>query len=78
MKQPYPSYHNREVQLHNMNLKLHEHNMLFPNQDYMPKGGYGNLIALPLQRQAVENGNSVFVDDMFNVKQVMQEGELCI
>ena len=40
---------------------------LFPNQDHMPKGGYGNLIALPLQRQAVEKGNSVFVDDSFKM-----------
>ena len=36
---------------------------LFPSQDSMPSGGFGNLIALPLQRQARENGNSVFVDD---------------
>jgi superfamily II DNA or RNA helicase len=36
---------------------------LFPSQDTMPSGGFGNLIALPLQRQARENGNSVFVDD---------------
>jgi hypothetical protein len=35
---------------------------LFPNQDTMPVGGFGNLIALPLQRRARENGNSVFVD----------------
>ena len=34
----------------------------FPNQDTMPIGGFGNLIALPLQRKARENGNSVFVD----------------
>lgn len=34
----------------------------FPNQDTMPLGGFGNLIALPLQRRARENGNSVFVD----------------
>lgn len=34
----------------------------FPNQDTMPLGGFGNLIALPLQRKAGENGNSVFVD----------------
>jgi len=34
----------------------------FPNQDTMPRGGFGNLIALPLQRKARENGNSVFVD----------------
>src|SRR5215467_6133875 len=36
---------------------------LFPSQDKMPSGGFGNLIALPLQRRARENGNSVFVDD---------------
>jgi superfamily II DNA or RNA helicase len=36
---------------------------LFPSQDTMPRGGFGNLIALPLQRLAREKGNSVFVDD---------------
>ncbi len=36
---------------------------LFPSQDTMPLGGFGNLIALPLQRRAREQGNSVFVDD---------------
>jgi superfamily II DNA or RNA helicase len=36
---------------------------LFPSQDTMPSGGFGNLIALPLQRLAREDGNSVFVDD---------------
>lgn len=35
----------------------------FPNQDTMPLGGFGNLIALPLQRRAREVGNSVFVDE---------------
>lgn len=35
---------------------------LFPNQDTMPIGGFGNLIALPLQRRARESGNSVFID----------------
>jgi len=34
----------------------------FPNQDTMPLGGFGNLIALPLQKKARELGNSVFVD----------------
>lgn len=36
---------------------------LFPSQDTLPQGGFGNLIALPLQRTARERGNSVFVDD---------------
>ena len=35
----------------------------FPSQDMMPLGGFGNLIALPLQKKARENGNSVFVDE---------------
>jgi hypothetical protein len=35
---------------------------LFPNQDTLPKGGFGNLIALPLQKQARQSGNTVFLD----------------
>lgn len=38
---------------------------LFPNQDTLPKGGFGNLIALPLQKKAREYGNSVFVNQDF-------------
>jgi len=37
----------------------------FPSQDTMPAGGFGNLIALPLQNRPRENGNSVFLDDDF-------------
>lgn len=43
-------------------LKLQSYDRLFPNQDTMPKGGFGNLIALPLQKKPRENGRSVFVD----------------
>jgi hypothetical protein len=43
-------------------LKLSSYDRLFPNQDTMPKGGFGNLIALPLQREPREQGRSVFVD----------------
>lgn len=35
---------------------------LFPSQDTIPLGGFGNLIALPLQHKARKFGNSVFVD----------------
>ena len=35
----------------------------FPSQDSLPTGGFGNLIALPLQRAARALGNSVFIDD---------------
>ena len=43
-------------------LKLESYDRLFPNQDKMPKGGFGNLIALPLQKGPREQGFSVFVD----------------
>lgn len=43
-------------------LKLESYDRLFPNQDTMPKGGFGNLIALPLQKWPRERGCSVFVD----------------
>jgi hypothetical protein len=43
-------------------LKLSSYDRLFPNQDTMPKGGFGNLIALPLQKAPRESGGSVFVD----------------
>ncbi len=43
-------------------LELTSYDRLFPNQDTMPKGGFGNLIALPLQRKPRERGFSVFVD----------------
>lgn len=48
-------------------LKFNSYDRLFPNQDTMPKGGLGNLIALPMQKKARENKNSVFVDENFKV-----------
>ena len=44
---------------------LDSYDRLFPNQDTLPQGGFGNLIALPLQKRARDQGNSVFVDDDF-------------
>jgi superfamily II DNA or RNA helicase len=46
-------------------LSLSSYDRFFPNQDSLPKGGFGNLIALPLQKQPREQGWSVFVDDNF-------------
>jgi len=43
-------------------LKLESYDRLFPNQDTMPKGGFGNLIALPLQKKPRESCCSVFAD----------------
>jgi superfamily II DNA or RNA helicase len=50
-------------------LKLNSYDRLFPNQDTMPKGGFGNLIALPLQKKPREQNRSVFVDENFNPHQ---------
>ena len=44
-------------------LGLDSYDRFFPNQDTMPQGGFGNLIALPLQRKPRSHGNSLFVDD---------------
>ncbi len=46
-------------------LGLGSYDRLFPSQDTLPRGGFGNLIALPLQKRAREQGNSLFVDDRF-------------
>ncbi len=44
-------------------LSMKSYDRLFPNQDTLPKGGFGNLIALPFQKDAVNRGNSVFIND---------------
>lgn len=46
-------------------LSMDSYDRLFPNQDTMPRGGFGNLIALPLQHEPRQQGNTVFVDDRF-------------
>jgi hypothetical protein len=47
-------------------LSFSSYDRMFPNQDNLPKGGFGNLIALPFQREAYRRGGSVFVDRQFN------------
>jgi len=44
---------------------LDSYDRMFPNQDTLPKGGFGNLIALPLQHVPRTSGNSVFLSDAF-------------
>jgi superfamily II DNA or RNA helicase len=46
-------------------LGFESYDRLFPNQNTMPLGGFGNLIALPLQYKSRQQGNSVFVDEQF-------------
>lgn len=50
---------------HRYQLGLDSYDRLFPNQDTLPKGGFGNLIALPLQGEPRKNGNSAFVAHNF-------------
>lgn len=47
-------------------LGLDSYDRFFPSQDTMPKGGFGNLIALPLQHMPRGHGNSTFLDANFN------------
>ncbi len=44
-------------------LDMKSYDRLFPNQDTMPKGGFGNLVALPLQKIPMIKGNSIFLDE---------------
>ena len=48
-------------------LSFESYDRFFPSQDTMPKGGLGNLIALPLQKAARREGNSVFINDKLEV-----------
>ena len=43
-------------------LSLGAYDRLFPNQDTLPAGGFGNLIALPLAKVPRQQGNTLFVD----------------
>lgn len=46
-------------------LSFRSYDRLFPSQDFIPSGGFGNLIALPFQGQAQQKGNTLFVDEQF-------------
>ncbi|MEO5915108.1 MAG: DEAD/DEAH box helicase family protein [Luteolibacter sp.] len=46
-------------------MSLASYDRFFPNQDTLPAGGFGNLIALPLQAKSRDLGNSVFLDEDF-------------
>lgn len=43
--------------------ELNSYDRMFPNQDSVPRGKFGNLIALPLQGGPRKHGNSVFVNE---------------
>jgi superfamily II DNA or RNA helicase len=72
-EEPIPAYFARnmgsylitETMSRHYHLSMTSYDRLFPNQDTMPKGGFGNLIALPLQKQARKFGNTEFLDEQF-------------
>ena len=72
-EEPTPAYKARklgnailtEAMNHDGRMSFDSYDRFFPNQDRMPEGGFGNLVALPLQGQARRKMNSVFVDDEF-------------
>ena len=57
------SYLLTETMSRHHQLGMESYDRLFPNQDTLPRAGFGNLIALPLQHEPRQAGNTVFVDD---------------
>ena len=49
----------------NARLAFSSYDRMFPNQETIPKGGFGNLIALPFQKESFKNGGSIFVNSAF-------------
>ena len=54
-----------ETMEHRHQVGLDSYDRFFPNQDTMPQGGFGNLIAFPLQAEPAKKGNALFIDDKF-------------
>jgi superfamily II DNA or RNA helicase len=68
---PYPAFKSRKIlnalltqaDIISIFDKNSSFDRLFPNQDYLSGKGFGNLIALPLHKPALEQGNSCFIDE---------------
>lgn len=58
-----------ETMAHSPTLGMDSYDRLFPSQDVLPNGGFGNLIALPLQHEARAQGNTLFLDEDFEPHQ---------
>ncbi|MCE5270103.1 DEAD/DEAH box helicase [bacterium] len=73
-EEPVPCVHARqmgaflltETMERSPDIGLDSYDRFFPNQDTLPKGGLGNLIALPLQKKSRDAGNTVFLDENNN------------
>ncbi|MDR0846774.1 MAG: DEAD/DEAH box helicase family protein [Lactobacillales bacterium] len=58
----------------NPKITFEAYDRMFPNQDELPSGGFGNLIALPLQGMRVNKGCSRFIDSKFKIIPDVWEG----
>lgn len=66
----YPAYKSRKIMLHILETtgivspfdKNSNYDRVFPNQDYHSGKGLGNLISLPLQKRALDDNNSCFIN----------------
>ena len=54
-----------ETMERNPDIGFESYDRFCPSQDTVPTGGFGNLIALPLQHGPREGGNSLFLNDGF-------------
>jgi superfamily II DNA or RNA helicase len=69
--EPVPAFEARRLGAHLItetmerwpDIGFESYDRFFPSQDTVPAGGFGNLIALPLQSEPRQHGNSIFVDD---------------
>lgn len=69
-EQPYPAIRSRKIFISILEQsgafsvfdKSSSFDRFFPNQDFLSGKGLGNLIALPLFKKTLEQGNSCFVD----------------
>jgi hypothetical protein len=52
----------REAMAARAELDLSSYDRFFPSQDFMPKGSFGNLIALPLHGECLQRGTTAFLD----------------
>jgi hypothetical protein len=52
----------KETMVLRAEIDLASYDRFFPNQDFLPKAGFGNLIALPLQKKCRALGNTEFLN----------------
>jgi superfamily II DNA or RNA helicase len=52
----------REAMATRAEMDLSSYDRLFPSQDFLPKAGFGNLIAVPLHGRSTRAGNTLFLD----------------